>query len=102
MAHLCVRQMICELNDTDWYLSVGSALFTLGVAMTIGTLSMKDDLNARVYAYGKRLDALDEKVEHNHKHYEKEVLLLLKEALNQSPRSLAASMCDNNSIPGGE
>ena len=101
-ARWSVRQMLCELNDLDWYTTVGSGLFTLGVAITLGIFCLKDDVKERVYVHGKRIDALEEKVDHNHKHYEKEVLIMLKEALNQSPRSAQNSVCDNNSIPGGE
>ena len=89
--------MICELNDIDWYFGVGPVLIAIG-AMALSVTCMRDDLNR----YERRLETLEEKVEHNHKHYEREVLLLLKEALNQSPRSSVNSMCDNNSIPGGE
>lgn len=94
--------MICELNDTDWYFSVGSAMFTLGAMIAFGIAYLNDDVSEKVRSHEKRLDALHEKVEHNHKHYEREVLLLLKEALGQSPRSAVGSVCDNNSIPGGE
>jgi hypothetical protein len=94
--------MICELNDLDWYISVGSAVFTLGATFAATLMCRHDDTSDRMAAYEARLKELKGMVEHNHEHYEREVLVLLKEALLHTSRSTGGSVYDNNSIPGGE
>jgi hypothetical protein len=62
----------------------------------------RDDTADRMAAYETRLKELKGMVEHNHEHYEREVLVILKEALLHTSRSTGSSVYDNNSIPGGE
>jgi hypothetical protein len=97
---VATSNMICELNDLDWYISVGSAVFTLGATFAATLMCGRDDTADRMAAYETRLKELKNMVEHNHEHYEREVLVILKEALLHTSRS--SSVYDNNSIPGGE